>query len=128
MLFRILLGAGGGTGAELGDWNARLSTITTESGALSHGAVVSAVSDLSTAEVAISAGSGDRPVIDRAKVPSLRLIAFDSDDRLSGAVTATVRTAVILFYLPASPAARTILARDTSATTTKPAFNIGLTA
>ncbi len=128
MLFHILLAAGGDTSAELGDWNASLSTITTETGDVANGAVVSSIADLSTANVAISAGSGDRPVIDRTKVPGLRLIAFDSDDRLSGAVTATVRTAVILFYLPASPAARTLLSRDTSATTTKPAFNIGLTA
>lgn len=127
MIFRALL-VGGGTSVELGNWNFKLSTITTETGDVGHGAVVSAVADLSEAEVSISASSGDRPTLDLTTQAGARLCSFDSDDRLSGAVTDTVRTVVVLFRMPSSPNARVFVARDTTASTTKPAFSIGLSA
>lgn len=133
MLFRALAATGGAaepaTAKTLGNWNAsRPLTITTETGDLGNGAVVSAIADLSGGGADLSASSGDRPTLDTLTQAGLTLVSYDSDDRLSATSADTVRTIVIVFRLPASPAPRVLAARDTSATTTKPAFNIGLTA
>ena len=133
MQFRALIATGGAaepsTAKTLGNWNAsRPLTITTETGDVGNGAVVSAMGDLSQNGANLSAGSGDRPVLDTLTQAGLTLVSYDSDDRLSATVADTVRTMVIVFRVPASPAPRVFAARDTSATTTKPAFNIGLTA
>lgn len=127
MIFRALLMTGSSS-VELGDWNLARSVVTTETGDLGHNAVVSSVTDISEANVTISASSGDRPTLDTTTQLGARLCMFDSDDRLSGAVTDTVRTVVMLIRVPSSPNARVLVARDTSATTTKPAFSIGFSA
>lgn len=59
-------------------------------------------------------------------MPSLRLLAYDGTDHLAVTPAAAVKAIVLVFYLPATPAARDLVARDTSATTDKPAVKVRL--
>lgn len=127
MIFRAFLAAMPGA-QEIGNWNTRLSTITTETGDLANGAVISAIEDLTPAGDDLEASSTLRPVIDSTTTPGGRLVSFDGTDRLASPITDTAQTIVMLFYIPASPAARVLAVRDTSASTTKAAFSVGFSA
>lgn len=129
MIQAALLLASGSAAAspagDLGRFDFLRSTLTTEGGTLDDGEKISEAYDLSAAGAKlIQTTSSVRPTIDASTVPGLRLYRCQNAQRMRTTVTAPIRAIVLLIHVPADVAPRDLVARDTTATTTKPALAV----
>lgn len=106
----------------------RDTTKLSVTGGIGQGNAVDAVTPVAGSELGDAAASGsDRPAIDLVKAPGIPALRCHGGRRLAApGVNATSRTVVALVWLPVSSTinAQVVATRDTSATTTSPAWEL----
>ncbi len=121
----LLLAARPATAGELGRFDFLRSTLTTEGGTLDDGEKIGEVYDLSAAgALLLQTTSSVRPTIDASTVPGLRLYRCQNAQRMRTFVSGPIRAIALLVHVPEDVAPRDFVARDTTATTTKPAVAV----
>jgi hypothetical protein len=76
--------------------------------------------------VLAQASAGDQPTVDTATVPGALLIETINDDYMSAAVSGQILTLAIAFRDDGASTERSLVARDTSEATDKPAFELSI--
>lgn len=96
-----------------------------QAGTIADGAIIVTFIDVSGhGEHASQATSANRPTVDADALSGRYLAEFDNDQYLDATPTSTDDLHIFLVVRPGSNGSRVVLTRDTSATTTKPAYEI----
>lgn len=85
------------------------------------------IRNFGTAGTVMTQGAaGDRPTVDKATIAGATLVETINDDHMTAAVSGQLLTIAVAFRDDGSSSERALLARDTSAVTDKPAFDLSI--